>query len=143
MVVLESDSVWIVTTPDKGQDDKFVMGEHESFTITIVGALVDLAHRHRFAALYHLQRLPPTHCTPAVVMVYCVGEAMPVTDRLVLNWNVSMLRKCGEMQFHSGVTPSGVLSPALESSATEGHGPVGASPDEGHEDDQRAGAPLL
>ncbi|PKU46869.1 rna-directed dna polymerase from mobile element jockey- hypothetical protein [Limosa lapponica baueri] len=40
-------------------------------------------------------------------------------------------------------TPPGVLHPALESSAKEGHGPIGAGPEEGHEDDQRAGAPLL
>lgn len=37
MVVLENDSVWIVTTPDKGQDDKFVAGGRGSFTIIAVG----------------------------------------------------------------------------------------------------------
>ena len=35
-------------------------------------------------------------------------------------------------------TPSGVLGPT-----TQGHGTVGADPEEGHEDDQRAGAPPI
>ncbi|PKU34812.1 rna-directed dna polymerase from mobile element jockey-like [Limosa lapponica baueri] len=43
----------------------------------------------------------------------------------------------------SGETLPGVLCPALESSTQEGHGPVGMGLAEGHEDDQRAGAPLL
>lgn len=64
MVVLENDSVWIVTT-DKGQDDKFVTGEHESFTIIVVGwEIRDLAlgslpsqcHRAAAAAGH------PRHC---------------------------------------------------------------------------------
>ncbi|KAK4826703.1 hypothetical protein QYF61_010918 [Mycteria americana] len=44
---------------------------------------------------------------------------------------------------HSGETPPGVLRPALEASAQEGHGAVGVGPEEGHENDQRAGTPLL
>jgi len=43
----------------------------------------------------------------------------------------------------SGETSPGVLHPALESSAHEGHGGVGVGPEEGHKDDLRAGAPLL
>ena len=43
----------------------------------------------------------------------------------------------------SGETLSGVLRPALESSAQERHGPVGAGPEEGHKNDQRDGTPLL
>ncbi|KAK4827360.1 hypothetical protein QYF61_017285 [Mycteria americana] len=43
----------------------------------------------------------------------------------------------------SGETPPAVLRPALEPSAQQGHGAVGAGPEEGHENDPRAGAPLL
>jgi len=40
-------------------------------------------------------------------------------------------------------TPPGVLRPALETPTEEGHGCVGVGPEEGHEDDPRAGVPLL
>ena len=40
-------------------------------------------------------------------------------------------------------TPPAALRSALGPPTKEGHGPVGASPEEGHEDGQRAGAPLL
>jgi len=43
----------------------------------------------------------------------------------------------------SGETSPGVLRSALEPSAQEGHGTVGAGPKEGYKNDPRAGAPLL
>jgi len=47
------------------------------------------------------------------------------------------------LPLRSGETPSAVLRPALEPSAQEGHGPVGAGPEEGHKNDQIEGTPLL
>ncbi|KAK4823442.1 LOW QUALITY PROTEIN: hypothetical protein QYF61_002128 [Mycteria americana] len=47
------------------------------------------------------------------------------------------------LPLYSALTPPGVLHPALQSSAQEGHGAVGTGPQEGHENDPRAGAPLL
>jgi len=44
---------------------------------------------------------------------------------------------------HSGDTPPGVLPPALEPSAEERPGAVGAGPEEGHKIDQRNETPLL
>ena len=43
----------------------------------------------------------------------------------------------------SGETSPGVLRSALQRSAQEGHGTVGAGPKEGYKNDPRAGAPLL
>jgi len=40
-------------------------------------------------------------------------------------------------------TPPGALRPVLESPGQERSGPVGAGAEEGHEDLQRAGTPLL
>jgi len=47
------------------------------------------------------------------------------------------------LPLHSGETPHGVLCPALEPSARDRHGPVGSGPEEGHNNDQRSGVPLL
>ncbi|GAB0188267.1 hypothetical protein GRJ2_001292000 [Grus japonensis] len=49
------------------------------------------------------------------------------------------------LPFHSTLMrpPPGVQCPALGSPVQKGHGPVEASPEEGHRDDQRDGAPLL
>jgi len=43
----------------------------------------------------------------------------------------------------SGETSPGVLHPALEPSAQERHGLVGAGPEEGHKNDESEGSPLL
>jgi len=42
-----------------------------------------------------------------------------------------------------GFRRASLLHPSLEPSAHEGHGAVGTGLEEGHEDDQRAGTPLL
>ena len=52
-------------------------------------------------------------------------------------------RSRGVILLRSGETQAGVLRPALEHSAQERHGAVGAGPEEGHKKDQRAGTPLL
>ena len=47
------------------------------------------------------------------------------------------------MLLYSQETPPGLLRPVLKPSAQDGHGAVGAGPEDGHKDDQRAGAPCL
>jgi len=47
------------------------------------------------------------------------------------------------LPIYSALVRPGVLHSALEPSAQEGHGTVGAGPKEGYKNDSRAGAPLL
>jgi len=54
----------------------------------------------------------------------------------------SRLRE-GILPLHSGESPPGVLRPALEPSAQERHGPVGAHPEEGYKNEQGCGIALL
>ncbi|KAJ7407206.1 hypothetical protein WISP_127908 [Willisornis vidua] len=54
----------------------------------------------------------------------------------------SVGRREGSLPLCCGETPPAVLHSALQSPKQEGHGPVGASPEEGHKGDPRAGAPL-
>jgi len=59
--------------------------------------------------------------------------------------------KCGQQGkggdsaplLRSSETPPGIMHPALEPPAQEGHGSVGGGPEEGRVEDPRTGAPLL
>ncbi|PKU47585.1 hypothetical protein llap_2129 [Limosa lapponica baueri] len=82
--------------------------------------------------------------TSCVTQSICWREGMPSRR----TWKCDQQVEGGDSTplFHAGETPPGVLHPALEFSAQEGHGPVGMGPEEGHEDNQSApdnGAPLL
>jgi len=69
----------------------------------------------------------------ANLILGCIKSNMAITSRE--GYSVPLL--C------SVESPPGVLHPALEPSAQERHGPVGADPKEGHKNVQRAGTPLL
>ena len=67
------------------------------------------------------------------------------TNRILccIKRSVTSRSREGILPFCSCKTPPGVLCPVLGLPTQEGHGAVGAGPEEGHEDDQKAGAPPL
>jgi len=78
-------------------------------------------------------------CEPAVCVCSSEGQLQP-----------GLHQKKGGQQGEEVIvslcpckSPSGVPCPILGLPAQEGHGAVGAGPEEGHEGDQRAGALLL
>ncbi|PKU46088.1 rna-directed dna polymerase from mobile element jockey- hypothetical protein [Limosa lapponica baueri] len=74
-------------------------------------------------------------CSLAVQKANCIVGCKKCVQQVVGGDSTPVLR--------SRETPPGVRCPALESSTQEGHGPVGTSSAEGHENNQQAGAPLL
>jgi len=65
-----------------------------------------------------------------------------VDEKLDISHQVGLTAQKSTL-LYSGETPPAVLHPALEPSAQEGCGPVGAGLEEGLKDDPRAGTPLL
>ena len=82
----------------------------------------------KFLLICDSARSPEGQPYPGLHQKKC-GQQVEVTD------SATLLR--------SGETPPGVLHPTLKPSAQEGHGAVGVGPQEGNENDPRAGAPLL
>ena len=81
-----------------------------------------------------------------------VDENLDTSQQCVLAaQRANCILKCGQqvnrgdsvLLLCSGEIPPGVLHPALEPPAQEGHGAVGVCLEEGHKDDPRAGVPLL
>jgi len=76
-------------------------------------------------------------------MCACSPESQPYPGLHQVNHGQQVEGGDSAPLLRSRDTPPGALHPALEPLAQEGHGCVGAGPEEGHEDDQRAGVPLL
>ncbi|KAJ7411389.1 hypothetical protein WISP_102609 [Willisornis vidua] len=64
-----------------------------------------------------------------------------IKSKLLANENLHQKQR--DQQVEGEETSPAVLSPAFGSSAKEGHGSIGAGPEQGDEDDQRDGAALL
>lgn len=75
-------------------------------------------------------------------MVQVLSEKKSVATKTI----VAIREKEGILSLYSALvrnSPIRVLHPALGSPEEGGHGPVGVSPEQGQETDERAGAPLL
>ena len=75
-------------------------------------------------------------CVPAVKTTNCILGCIKKSM-------TSRLKEVILCLYSALDTPAGVLHQVLVPPTQEGHGAVGADPEEGHEDDHRAGTPPL
>jgi len=74
----------------------------------------------------------------------CVLAAQKANHILgCIKTSTATLSREGILPLCSGEISPGIMHPALEPSAQEGHGPVGLGPEEGHKIDASDGTPLL
>ena len=84
----------------------------------------------------HSSGREPPMCTRSPEGQSCPGLHQKQSGQQVKRGDSAPLLCCGE-------TSPRVLHPALEPSAQEGRGAVGAGPEKGNKNDQKAGAPFL